>query len=100
MTHPIEGGLSELISRLEAASEGSRELDVAMAYAAAPASLTGRYTTSLDAIAALIERKYPGQHQLAGFIALAKWDGTTAQSLALGLCVALLKALQDQQVTS
>ena len=87
MTHPIEGGLSELISSLEAASEGSRELD-ALVFCAAHGHAFERwselretgfiyrrpsgvsvcslgedekpYTTSIDAAVALIERKLPG----------------------------------------
>ena len=64
--------LAELISRLEAASEGSRELDILIARAVGGTLVDGRFersaswgnvvqaTTSLDAITALTEEKLPG----------------------------------------
>lgn len=76
-----ESKLTDLIAKLEAATEGSRELDVEIACALRPGSRPYRYapgtysfrdemgvwdtkhvstvTTSLDAIVALIERKLP-----------------------------------------
>lgn len=144
MTHPIEGGLSELISSLEAASEGSRELDALVGlairddYPRTSAEILGdgtirdgagpyyakHFTTSLDAAVALIERKLPGcgitvDREAAcngsvgggavinGYIGREGpegrawgWIDAKAHTMPLALCVALLKALQDQQVTS
>lgn len=54
--------------------------------------LAPEVTTSLDAIVALIERKLPGQ--LPALLALAAHRSQTAQSLALGLCIAFLKATE------
>jgi hypothetical protein len=132
MTHPIEGGLSELISRLEAASEGSRELDALVGlairddYPHTSAEILGdgmirdgagpyyakHHTTSLDAIVALIERKLPvladfyiaqhrGSAQATIWLNNKPYDGVKpGRQKPLAACIALLKALQDQQVTS
>ncbi|MCX7585065.1 hypothetical protein [Phenylobacterium sp. 58.2.17] len=138
---------SELIGRLEAASEGSRELDMAIAvhvegwclhpadrqrddsaqsdtgwtcldcgadswgntgptgqkrHASAPA-----YTTSLDAIVELIERKLPGCGWAVGkrpsgggwartFMPTGLEVYVEAASPVISLCLSLLRALQHQ----
>lgn len=143
--------LAQLIARLEAASEGSRELDGVVAILAgwfrvqprfthnrkggwiAPENLIGadnegrpqldslhgttihrdppRFTTSLDAIVALIERKLPGWHlqveKHPGFCDATLWPSpdapywlTHAATMPLALCIAFLRALQAQQETS
>lgn len=84
-----ESKLTDLIAKLEAATEGSRELDVEIACALRPGSRPYRYapgtysfrdemgvwdtkhvstvTTSLDAIVGLIERKLPGWGGMVSF---------------------------------
>ncbi|WP_374453776.1 hypothetical protein [Phenylobacterium sp.] len=127
--------LAQMIAKLEAASEGSRELDVDIAIASGewtPPYGAERdadrpdvwrrsgvnywaqyaaYTTSLDAIVALIARKLPG---VAGWsVALDTYDnsaaltdmagetrGAVAKTLPLAACIAFLRALQAQQETS
>lgn len=133
--------LAQLISRLEAASEGSRELDAAM-FRAIGAPLPDKfanlnleltwgpdgsaympvgemqvryeppaYTTSIDAIVALIERKLPGWwvqylgQTTKGWAARIERQGTSlglfnSTTPALALCIAFLRALQAQQETS
>lgn len=144
--------LAQLIAKLEAASEGSRELDAAM-FRAIGAPLPDKfanlnleltwgpdgsaympvgemqvryeppaYTTSLDAIVALIERKLPGwtlarlgQNDDKTWYAelregyLTSYDRVASSSYrpgsrpatpALALCIAFLRALQAQQETS
>lgn len=139
--------LAQLIERLEAASEGSRELDATM-FRAIGAPLPDKfanlnleltwgpdgsaympvgemqvryeppaYTTSLDAIVALIERKllgwswgvsgalsptctgmlYEPAPTATGYRTKRRADGKTP---ALALCIAFLRALQAQQETS
>lgn len=123
----------ELIARLEAASEGSLELDEAIALrfypwlAPLPRSEYGGwhhptdgliapadpYTTSLDAIVALIERKLPGWSwgvsgalsptctgllyepapTATGYRTKQRADGKTP---AIALCIAFLRALRTQ----
>lgn len=132
---------AELIDKLEKATEGSRELDAAIFRAlGAPlpdqfASLKvdlqwqpdgtatmpvgemqvrynpPAYTTSIDAIVALIERKLPGRESelvnearaavgKAHALHVRRWkrdeDGSYTHALALALCIALLRALQHQ----
>ena len=136
------GKLTELIERLEAASEGSRPLDWLIAEelgdeafrlkaAAWPPFAPGSkidkdipaFTTSLDAIVALIDRKLTGwiierigehvfaDHRAKGpFMATLRTSpvltGLTfaqchyARSRPLALCIAFLRALQAQQETS
>lgn len=143
-----ESKLTDLIAKLEAATEGSRELDAALMVAVQeiPAPRYGlregfkqecrlgnddlsvdvwtvgpgyeeryaRYpakpfTTSLDAIVALIERKLPGweRHELynpnhgdhgCGYAGLTPPGGKSTNVVArndkLALCSALLRALQ------
>lgn len=111
--------LAQLIERLEAASEGSRELDALVWVAATGSTFShlaenahlDRVTTSLDAIVALIERILPG---VAGWsVALDTYDnsaaltdmagetrGAVAKTLPLAACIAFLRALQAQQETS
>jgi len=147
-----ESKLTDLIAKLEAAAEGSHELNRAMGLAIGELHLdakgdlyridrhdgshtyggsgdetiiTPRWTTSLDAIVALIERKLPGWGGMVSFGALTcgatlhtadLWgpvtetgeteDGIAIQlrpeehgenrKPALALCVALLSALQLQ----
>lgn len=114
-----ESKLTDLIAKLEAATEGSRELDLDIAQLfREPWGYTGGetprdikcapITTSLDAIVRLIERKLPG----SGLVMAATtqpWaqvyrtddpgsnlDAVAASTLPLALCVALLSALQLQ----
>ncbi|CAN7303833.1 hypothetical protein LJR164_001586 [Phenylobacterium sp. LjRoot164] len=130
----------ELIARLEAASEGSRELDALLWIATDPKPLgnikhwvhewapgwmlgdvegfiymrdhpTGagwpapEFTTSLDAIVALIERKFPQAQRDTftrhGSNAVRWWHGdgwemSGAKTMPLALCIALLTALRTQ----
>lgn len=128
--------LAQLIARLEAASEGSRPLDWLIAEeigdeafrlkaAAWPPFAPGSkidkdipaFTTSLDAIVALIERKLPGHAWMLsspdkllsnplcqGEVAEGEFSFETtkgcAPTPALALCIAFLTALQAQQETS
>ena len=121
----MEAHLSDLIAKLEAASEGSRELDALVWVAATGSTFShlaenahlDRVTTSLDAIVALIERKLPGRawmlsspdkllsHPLCqGEVAEGEFSFETtkgcAPTPALALCIAFLRALQAQQETS
>lgn len=132
-----ESKLTDLIAKLEAAAEGSRALDRQVALAAGVLFLDdgnrlyaldrddgGRvygglgedilirpFTTSLDAIVALIERKLPGKvgdlvHDARAAVSrdhalhIRFWkpdtDGSYTTALALALCIALLSALQLQ----
>lgn len=121
--------LSPLIEKLKAAEAGSRELDAEIAKALGQPhgmreevdvesrtiiewDCTGRYTTSLDAIVALVEEKLPGHHwsvsrqceypALAGrdhrFAAFVGNYGTPKRAEgptpALALCIALLRAME------
>jgi hypothetical protein len=128
---------SDLIARLQSATEGSRELDALIA-AATGWVLSGRsdhvdddkvhdiwrcgeveryappeVTRSVDAALALIERKLPGNFVLVKSIESNPgeiiWNGkiesvnyelrawANASTPALALCLALLRALPDQQ---
>ena len=129
-----ESKLTDLIAKLEAATEGSHELNRALGLAIGELHLdakgdlyridrddgghtyggsgdetiiTPRWTTSLDAIVALIERKLPGwwvqylgQTQ-KGWATRIEQQGTSlglfcSPTPALALCIALLSALQLQ----
>lgn len=118
-----ESKLTDLIARLEAATEGCRDLDLVFAQTVgANWSYTGEpprviyckpFTTSLDAIVALIERKLPDRawmlsspdkllsHPLCqgeiaeGELAFETVKGC-APTPALALCIALLSALRQQ----
>lgn len=111
----------KLMEQLDAATEGSRALDATIfrelgeplpeQFANLKLELTWRpdgsawmpvgemqvryeppaYTTSLDAIAGIIERRFPGQ--LPAFLALAAHRSQSARELALGLCVTLVTAI-------
>lgn len=132
--------LAQLIGRLKAASEGSRPLDWLIAEeigdeafrlkaAAWPPFAPGSkidkgipaFTTSLDAIVALIERKLPGwtvarlgqnddktwhaelrEGYLTSYDRVATSSyrpGSRPATPALALCIAFLRALQAQQET-
>ena len=126
----------ELIARLEAASEGSHELNRALGLAIGELHLdakgdlyridrddgshsyggngdetiiTPRWTTSLDAIVALIERKLPSadydiHHRRAPYKPTVHWYDekgeawrvSDAQTKPLAACIALLQALRTQ----
>jgi len=113
----------ELIERLEAAEAGSRELDLAVTHVTGGTfAYTDRrsddgtwskvdiacpaYTTSLDAIIALIGEKLPRWSWGAegkGQAAIASPDdkpaivfGAFAKTAPLALCIALLRALSKE----
>lgn len=130
-----ESKLTALIAKLEAATEGSHELNRALGLAIGELHLdakgdlyqidrddgghtyggsgdetiiTPRWTTSLDAIVALIERKLPGSGLVMAATA-QPWaqvylsedpesdlNAVAASTLPLALCIALLSALQLQ----
>lgn len=123
---------TDLLSKLQKAGEGSRELDVAVfcatndgwsvgrgylsgAVACGPhgerhgANDLGRYTTSIDAAVALIERKLPGWSWGVSGALGPKCDGllyepgpggfqrkvkSSAAKPAVALCIALLNAIE------
>jgi len=102
--------MDSLIKRLREAEAGSRELDIAvMREAGLSMSMIGLtvpgYTTSLDAIVALIGEKLPGCEWEVGYDSAAqRYSAATnpiwwfdAPTPALSLCVALLEALQSQE---
>lgn len=114
-----ESKLTDLIAKLEAATEGSRELDLDIAQLLRePWGYTGGetprdikcapITTSLDAIVALIERKLPtmadfyiAQHRGSARATIwldgKPYDGVKAgRYKPLAACIALLSALQLQ----
>jgi hypothetical protein len=94
-------GLAELIARLEAAAEGSRELDAAIAVAvfgggSHDPGTAPHFTTSLDAALTLVPegrgwlmRSVGGR----GFAAISNaGEASQAKTPALALCIAALKA--------
>lgn len=124
--------MSDLVARLEAAEAGSRELDAEIATEvlgwkwieashvwelpagsswSASRSRWGvpAYTSSLDAITALIGEKLPGWSWSVGSDGQAAVSsppkghyvafGTVANTPALALCAALLRALSTQPVS-
>lgn len=97
---------TDLLTRLEAAKEGSRELDAEIGqftgdpYADAEYYCYPPYTTSLDAITGLIERELPGWTRLScsdGWASI--WmrkkglvESIHAPTEPLALCIAFVKA--------
>ena len=106
--------MADLLTRLEDAKEGSRELDAEIGqfacdpYAGAEYYCSPPYTASLDAITGLIERELPG----------VEWDITNVYGMnraavglniddgpefgeganpALALCIAFVKAMEAQK---
>lgn len=100
--------MSDLIALLEAAEGGSFELDMAVADAAKATDRSWSswpYTTSLDAIVALIGEKLPGWTWGVGSDGQAAISsppkgqyvvfGTVAKTASLALCAALLRAIKE-----
>ena len=93
--------MTDLITRLEEAAEGSRELDRAIWHelefdSRGEPTLCPAYTTSIDAALALAERVgLDGWNTL--YAAMMNWKahdprGPLSKTLPLALCLAILKA--------
>lgn len=100
--------MTDLIDRLESASEGSRELDILIATAVGAKRVDGpwyaRYSTSLDAALTLVPEGWTGSVDVPGDNNGAWLDPPAAPVIghervyaigatsALALCIASLKA--------
>ena len=88
--------MDDLIARLEAAKEGSRELDIAIFRAITDKPrIRPPFSTSLDAALTLVPERCPWAVESAGVVELGTVNGPVegfAATPALALCIACLRA--------